>query len=43
MKLKTLLNEINIKQIFQDTYDGWADGYHGDPNDVAGFIFDEEE
>ena len=36
------LNE-NIDQIFKDTYDGWADGYHGDPDDVAGFTFDEEE
>ena len=36
------INE-NIDQIFKDTYDGWADGYHGDPDDVAEFIFDEEE
>ncbi len=36
------INE-NIDQIFKDTYDGWADGSASDPDDVAGFLFDEEE
>ena len=36
------LNE-NIKQIFIDTYQGWADGAQGDPNDIDGFTFDEDE
>ena len=42
IKKKLSLNE-NIEQIFKDTYDGWADGYHGDPDDIAEFLFDEEE
>ena len=41
IKEEKSLNE-NIDQIFKDTYDGWADGYHGDPDDVASEIFDEE-
>ena len=36
------INE-NVEKIFQDIYDGYADGFQGDPDEVNTFIYDKEE
>ena len=36
------INE-NIDQIFIDTYQGYADGAEGDPNEIDDFTYEEEE
>ena len=36
------INE-NVEKIFKDTYDGYADGFYGDPDEVNTFVWDKEE
>jgi len=36
------INE-NVEKIFKDTYDGYADGFQGDPDEVNTFVWDEKE
>ena len=36
------INE-NVEEIFKDTYDGYADGFSGDPGEVNTHVWDEKE
>ena len=36
------INE-NVEKIFKDTYEGYADGFHGDPDEVDEFTWEAEE